>query len=311
MRSTRASWGSTTPRPTRASGTATSGPCATARSRRWWRTSSAPTSSAPATASDRPSRQPRAPNRGRSVLSATAGALPTSASTKVCAFRVQWHPPCSLGLSSERGENKIMIRYRCSLAVLGWMVSSALVWAQKGPTAAPVVGDAIDVRVVNVEVVVTGRRGNRVTGLKPGDFRLKVDGKAIPVEYFTEVRDGRAAVPAADAGAPVPGIEAGETIGTQYLVFIDDFFSIGAPRDVVLASLKKELGRLGSADRMSIVDWDGSRLVRLADWSASRQELAAALDRAQARPARGLEQRVALNFLREEQRTHLYGARVS
>jgi VWFA-related protein len=205
-----------------------------------------------------------------------------------------------------------MIRYRCSLAVLGWMVSSALVWAQKGPTAAPVVGDAIDVRVVNVEVVVTDRRGNRVTGLKPGDFRLKVDGKAIPVEYFTEVRDGRAAVPAADAGAPVPGIEAGETIGTQYLVFIDDFFSIGAPRDVVLASLKKELGRLGPADRMSIVDWDGSRLVRLADWSASRQELAAALDRAQARPARGLEQRVALNFLREEQRdSHLYEARLS
>ncbi|PYQ65156.1 MAG: hypothetical protein DMF53_06055 [Acidobacteria bacterium] len=206
-----------------------------------------------------------------------------------------------------------MIPYRCSLAVLGWMVSSALAWAQGGSTASsPVVGDAIDVRVVNVEVVVTDWRGNRVTGLKPGDFRLKVDGKTIPVEYFTEVRDGRAAAPVASSGAPVPGIEAGETIGTQYLVFIDDFFSIGAQRDVVLASLKKELGRLGPADRMSIVDWDGSRLVRLADWSASRQELAAALDRAQARPARGLEQRVALNFLREEQRdSHLYEARAS
>jgi VWFA-related protein len=185
------------------------------------------------------------------------------------------------------------------------MVSSALAWAQGAPAEpSPVVGDAIDVRLVNVEVVVTDRWGHRVTDLKPGDFRLKVDGRAVPVEYFTEVRDGRAAAaPGAAAGAPVPGVEPGEAIGTRYLVFIDDFFSIGAQRDIVLASLKKELGRLGPADRMSIVDWDGGRLVRLADWPASRQELAAALDRARARPSRGLTQRVALDLLREEQRS--------
>jgi VWFA-related protein len=188
------------------------------------------------------------------------------------------------------------------------MVSSALAWAQGAP--APVVGDAIDVRVVNVEVVVTDWKGHRVTDLKPGDFRLKVDGKAVPVEYFTEVRNSRAAAVAGEA--PAPGVEPGETIGTQYLVFIDDFFSIGAQRDVVLAALKRELDRLGPADRMSIVDWDGGRLVRLADWSASRQELAAALDGARARPARGLTQRVALDFLREEQRSaHLIEPRLS
>jgi len=92
-------------------------------------------------------------------------------------------------------------------------------------------------------------------------------------------------------------------IGTRYLVFIDDFFSIGAQRDVVLTSLKKEIGRLGAADRMSIVDWDGGRLVRLADWSASREDLATALDRARARRSHGLSQRVALELLRNEQRS--------
>jgi VWFA-related protein len=198
-----------------------------------------------------------------------------------------------------------MIRYKWSLAVCAWMVSSSLAWAQGAPAGpAPVVGDSVDVRVVNVEVVVTDRWGHRVTDLKPGDFRLKVDGKAVPVDYFTEVRDGRAAAAPEGSvpGAPMPGVEPGEAIGTQYLVFIDDFFSIGAQRDVVLSSLKKELGRLGPADRMSIVDWDGGRLVRLADWQASRQELAMALDRARARPSRGLTQRVALDLLREEQR---------
>jgi len=40
-------------------------------------------------------------------------------------------------------------------------------------------GETIDVRVVNVEVVVTDGSGNRVNGLKPADFHLKVDGKEV------------------------------------------------------------------------------------------------------------------------------------
>ena len=51
----------------------------------------------------------------------------------------------------------------------------------------PVFGEEIDVRVVNVEAVVTDRDGKRVTGLRPEDFRLRVDGKELPVEYFSEV----------------------------------------------------------------------------------------------------------------------------
>jgi VWFA-related protein len=206
-----------------------------------------------------------------------------------------------LTLWSGKEENPIMIRYKWSLAGFAWMVMSAWASAQGAPAdPAPVVGDAIDVRVVNVEVVVTDWKGRRVTDLKPGDFRLKVDGRTVPVEYFTEVRDGRATATAGEAA--VPGAGPGETIGTQYLVFIDDFFSLGFQRDVVLASLKKDLGSLGPADRMSIVDWDGGRLARLADWSASREDLALALDRARARPSRGITQRVALETLREEQR---------
>src|SRR3954470_24688507 len=141
-----------------------------------------------------------------------------------------------------------MSRWRwSSLVGFAWMVSSAVTWAQGTPgEPAPAVADAIDVRVVNVEVVVTDWRGHRMTGLKPGDFRLKVDGRPVAVEYFTEVQDGRAAISPGAAGAPVPGIGPGEVIGTRYLVFIDDFFSIGAQRDVVLTSLKKEIGRLGA-----------------------------------------------------------------
>src|SRR5215218_7873449 len=51
-------------------------------------------------------------------------------------------------------------------------------------------GESIDVRVVNVEAVVTDRKGDRVQGLTAGDFRLLVDGVEVPIDYFTEVADG-------------------------------------------------------------------------------------------------------------------------
>ena len=53
-------------------------------------------------------------------------------------------------------------------------------------------GEVLEVRVINLEVVVTDKDGVRVPGLSPGDFRLRINGKEAPVEYFTEVRGGDA-----------------------------------------------------------------------------------------------------------------------
>src|SRR6185436_12993530 len=116
-----------------------------------------------------------------------------------------------------------------------------------------VFGESIDVRVVNVEVVVTDRSGTRVTDLKPGDFRLKVDGKEVPISFFTEVREGVSAAPAAGEAQPAGPVEPGSAIGTSYLVFIDDYFSTEVRRNEVLASLKSDISRLGPQDRMAIV----------------------------------------------------------
>jgi VWFA-related protein len=187
------------------------------------------------------------------------------------------------------------------LAVLAGVLAVAAVQAQTPATepAPRVGGDSIDVRVVNVEVVVTDRWGKRVTDLDPGDFRLKVDGKPVNVDYFTEVREGRAVAPAAGGGATaaLPGVEPGETIGTNYLVFIDSLFSIQQQRNVVLAAMKKELGQLGPGDRVSIVAWDGGKLSRLANWTGSRDEIVQALDRAMKLPSHGVVRRVELQRL--------------
>jgi VWFA-related protein len=157
---------------------------------------------------------------------------------------------------------------------------------------APTFGERIDVRVVNVEVVVTDKSGNRVAGLPPSDFRLKVDGKEVPIEFFSEVRGGDAIAPGPSEGptvAGLPSLAPGSPVGTSYLVFVDDYFSITQRRDEVLNALKNDLARLQPEDRMAIVAYDGRKLDMLASWTGDQAALARALKQALKRPAHGLE----------------------
>src|SRR3954470_12541244 len=82
--------------------------------------------------------------------------------------------------------------------------------AAAGPSTAKPFGESIDVRVVNVEAVVTDHKGGRVPGLNAADFRLMVDGHEVPIDYFTEVASGRggAAKPPASAAVPAPAAPA-------------------------------------------------------------------------------------------------------
>ncbi len=184
---------------------------------------------------------------------------------------------------------------RRPLALLLSFLSLSTAAGSRAADVPPSFGESIDVRVVNLEAVVTDGSGKLVTGLKPEDFRLRVDGKEVPIEYFSEVKEGEAQGAPAEAGKEarpagpaVQGLAEGK-IGTYYLVFVDDYFSIAANRDAVLKGLKADLHRLGPADRMAIVAYDGGRLALLSNWSGSRADLAAAFDRAMARKPRGLD----------------------
>ncbi len=167
-------------------------------------------------------------------------------------------------------------------------------------------GEQIEVRVVNVEAVVVDKQGNRVTGLKPADFRLSVDGKPVPVEYFNEVRGGQAIAPgAAEESSPVKGLPSlapGSPVGTSYLVFIDNFFSQPTRRDALLRDLKGQLAQLGPEDRMAIVAWNGRRVEMLSSWSSSERQLATAIEKAIGEPANGLARIAELRSFSESRR---------
>lgn len=149
---------------------------------------------------------------------------------------------------------------------------------QEPPAEVPVVGEVIDVRVVNVEAVVTSASGERVRGLTKGDFRLLVDGQEVPIEYFAEVEEGRSA---SEAG------EVGEVVGRSYLVYVDDSFSLQNRRNELLEKLESDLGLLRREDRMAILAFDGSRIEVLCGWTGDAATLREALGRARHRPARG------------------------
>ena len=161
---------------------------------------------------------------------------------------------------------------------------------------AGVFGEVLDVRVINLEVVVTDKRGTQIRGLGADDFLLTIDGGEVAIDYFSEVRQG-VALAAKDSatadqaeGLPgVPSLRPGEPVSTSYLVFIDDFFSLKTDRNVVLASLKDDLPYLKPEDRMAIVAYDGRGLEMLSSWSSLQRPLERALDEAMLRPSKGLQ----------------------
>ena len=161
--------------------------------------------------------------------------------------------------------------------------------------AAPLSGGfagTVEVRVVNLEAVVTDRDGQRVTGLGPEDFDLRVNGLEVPIDYFTEIRDGRMISMPHSSQTLVPdvaSIAAGATVPTNYLVFVDEFFPLKQDRDRALAALAADLDRLAPGDAMAIIAYDGDRLHRLSDWSSSAAGLGTALEQAMDRPTGGFK----------------------
>ena len=162
-------------------------------------------------------------------------------------------------------------------------------------------GEVIDVRVLNLEVAVTGKDGRHVPELAPEDFRLTVDGKEIPIEYFSEIRGGSAMMaPVAETiataeAATVPTVKPGEVVGNSILLFIDNYFGIARDRKIVLQQLLEGLAEMRAEDRMAVVSFDGQQLDLVGNWESSPRAIERTLQKAIAMPAGGLERLGELN----------------
>ncbi len=182
-------------------------------------------------------------------------------------------------------------RTLAAMALLLLLAAAAAPIAAQQDDLPAVFSEVIDVRVVNIEVVVTDKQGNRIHDLVASDFELLVDGEPTPIDYFTEIAEGlaRETAEADVAGvAGVPNLEPNTPVGTSFLVFIDDFFSIQRDRNRVIDRLEEDLAQLGPADRVAAVAFDGKTVTMLTTWTNSPTGLADALQQARRRRAHGL-----------------------
>ncbi len=175
-----------------------------------------------------------------------------------------------------------------AMAILSLMAMALLATAV-GAESPPTFGEVLDVRLVNLEVVVE-QKGERVQGLSSDDFQLLVDGEEVPIEMFSEIRRGAAVAAPADQPFPAtPSVEPGRNVGTRYLVFIDDYFAVPSYRNRALRQLAAELDAMRPEDSMAIVAFDGQRVDLLTSWTRSHAEIEAAIERARERKAYGLQ----------------------
>ena len=149
--------------------------------------------------------------------------------------------------------------------------------------------DTVDVRVVNVDVFVTDKKGEPVTGLTRDDFELLEDRKPVRITNFYVVEEGRqredAAAPTAVADLPTPPAAVPAPIDTvpeeqrlHLIVYVDNFNIRPANRNRVLREIGYFLTtHIDRQDRVMLVSYDRSLKVRQ-PFTSDAQLIASSLD---------------------------------
>ncbi|HYC60353.1 MAG TPA: VWA domain-containing protein [Thermoanaerobaculia bacterium] len=136
------------------------------------------------------------------------------------------------------------------------------------PTVAqqlPIAGETIDVSIINVDVYVTDRNGNRVRSLTRDDFEIREDGKLQPITNFAEY------APDAKTAEGTFGVEAAATVSVAppakrtVIIFVEV-----VPRPS--ARVREIFDGLREFVRKSVRPGDAATVVAFRTRSETRQE---------------------------------------
>ncbi len=131
-----------------------------------------------------------------------------------------------------------------SLVLVAALTAGPLAAQQKNPPAAetPKLTESIDVRVIGVDVVVTDKKGNSVTGLTRDDFQIFENGVEKPISNFYEIEGKTAAqavvVPTPGVPAP-PKEEINEQLRRRIILYIDNLSLAPFNRNRVFKQMKE------------------------------------------------------------------------
>jgi VWFA-related protein len=154
---------------------------------------------------------------------------------------------------------------------------------QRPGTAIPRLGETVDVSIVNLDLVVTDRDGNRVYGLTKDDFEVREGRKVQPITNFTEYRGApreldpeRASV----EGPPVARTAAPSRPPRTLLIVVEHQALIPSRRDELFAALHKLIDQtMEKGDRAIIVTWRNTKLQVRQAMTDDRAAIHATLDK--------------------------------
>jgi VWFA-related protein len=176
------------------------------------------------------------------------------------------------------------------LALGSWSLGSA---AQKKPDKPPVPApgketskeddssfvEVVNVNVVNVDVYVTDKKGNAVTGLGRDDFELFENNRPVKISNFYSVQDGKATAPGAPVQAATPAapgvavppplpqelesVRPSEDQRLRLVIYVDNYNLRPFNRNRVMRELRAFIGqKLHKDDLIMLVTYDREVHVR-------------------------------------------------
>jgi VWFA-related protein len=142
--------------------------------------------------------------------------------------------------------------------------------------------DTVNVSVVNVDVYVTDKKGNPVSGLTKSDFQLFENNRPVEITNFYAVNGGKAVTPAVDIAqaAPLtpvapgtltsppppeldPALQLPEDQRLRLIVYIDNFNLRPFDRNRVMREIRAFIGqKLSRGDQLMLVTYDREMHIR-------------------------------------------------
>ena len=171
------------------------------------------------------------------------------------------------------------MRTRASIALVFW---SSVALAQQ---TQPGFHEEVEVRVMDLDVVVTDGSGRPVPDLKREDFTVKVGGKVVPIDYFARIEEGVIHSPDLATASPDQVVtvypQADEAyVPRHFLIYVDVGHLDPNGRRRGSEALRDLVTRMGPTDSARIVVFD-RRPRPVTEWTSNKEELLSAIDKAE------------------------------
>ena len=141
--------------------------------------------------------------------------------------------------------------------------------------------ETVEVSVMSLDVVVTDLQGRTVKDLRREDFTVRLDGRAVSIDYFAFVEEATVHAPELAALSPQKTFEELEReeaayVPRHFLIYLDVGSIPREARRLTAEALRDFVTRLGPSDSSRVILFDrvGKELT---GWTASKEMLLGAV----------------------------------